>query len=78
MADGETYLGQLDMEASRALEELLVKAQVLGADIDAGQMMSRAIRLYHNVVNGHVDISPSPELEAHMASAEAAGAGVRH
>ena len=70
--------GKLDEGAAFALDELLAMAQEHDADIDAGQMMSRAIRLYHAVCTGGVEITPSPDLQAMMADAGLSCPGVRH
>lgn len=67
-AEAEVKHGQLDDESSLALESLLEMAHASGADIGPGEMMGRAIRLYHAVVTGGLIVTPSREL-ADMAAA---------
>ena len=54
--------GNLDAEASDALDRLLGMADELGVEMTPGEMMSRALRLYHAVVTGGLTVTPSAEL----------------
>ena len=67
--------GQLDEAAGAVLEELLAMARDMGVEVNPGEMMSRALRLYHAVVTGAVEILPGAELSAQM---EQQRAGARH
>ena len=44
MSDGEVHFGELDESATLAMDELMTLARELGVDIDASEMMSRAVR----------------------------------
>ena len=60
----ETRHGELDQEAGLALDALVEMALDRGAQIGPGQMMSRAIRLYHAVASGTLVVSRGDEMDA--------------
>ena len=49
--------GQLDPDASARLEDLLDAAKRGGFDVTAGELMSRAVRLYHAAASDRVVVT---------------------
>ena len=54
VSEGNGKHGSLDADASARLDALLEAAALAGFDVDAGAMMSRAIRFYHGSMCGRV------------------------
>ena len=62
--ENETRHGELDQEAGIALDALVAMAFDMGVTIDAGELMSRSVRLYYLVVTGEMVVTPSTEMDA--------------
>ena len=52
--------GSLDADASARLEDLLVVAKRDGLDVTAGELMSKAVRLYHAAASDRVAVTAIP------------------
>lgn len=59
----EAKHGELDASAGEALEWALAALRNSGVDMDAGQVMSAAIRLYASALAGRVEVRETEALE---------------
>ena len=74
MSEGEIHVGELDASATLAMDELMALAGQMDVEIDASQVMSKAIRMYFWIVAGGVTVTPTkPALAAVMVDATLGG-----
>ena len=59
MSEGEIHVGELDASATLAMDELMALAGQMDVEIDASQVMSKAIRMYFWIVAGGVTVTPT-------------------
>ena len=52
--------GSLDADASARLDDLLAVARQGGLDVTAGELMSKAVRLYHAAASDRVAVTAIP------------------